>query len=81
MNGSELETLSIHHIGDDPKDSARVALNPGSIKMVSSRDVRKNDRDLKLTVIHFADGESVCFTISGLELEILEKVIAGYSFD
>jgi hypothetical protein len=41
----------------------------------------KNDRELKFTVIHFADGETVAFVISGLELETLELVVSGYSLD
>lgn len=76
-----LKTLVIHHIADVEEDSCRVALSPGHIKYVASREIRKHDRDLKHITISFMDGEVEGFCISGLDLMTLEEVVASYSFD
>ena len=75
-----LNILAIHHIDEDPESSARIAISPATVKLVASRDIQMNGRDLKSISIHFMDGEVVGFNISGLDLMNLEEVVAGYSF-
>jgi len=74
-----VKTLVINHVGEHPDDSARIAISPGMVKMVSSRDVNLHNRELKQVSVHFPD-EVVVFTISGFELQTLEEVVAGYDF-
>jgi len=78
---NRLKVLSIYNITDDPIQNDRIALAPETIKMVSSRDIRKNDRDVKQTSIYFNDGEVFNVIISGLDLMTLEEVVAGYCDD
>lgn len=80
MDG-RLKTLVIHHIADSEDDCCRVALSPGHVKFVASRDIRKNDRDLKHITVTFMDGDAQSFCVSGLDLMNLEEVVAGYNFD
>jgi hypothetical protein len=77
---NDLKTLAIHHVGETSEDDARVAISPGQVKLVASRDIRLNGRDLKMVTIHFMDSEAFQFNISSIDLMNLENVIAGYSF-
>jgi hypothetical protein len=75
-----LKTLAVHHIAEDAADCARIAISPGSVQLIASKDCHLNGRDLKQVTVHFQDGSAVPLTISSIDLLTLEEVIAGYSF-
>lgn len=76
---NDLKILYVYHVGNTPEEDARIALAPSNIKLVASRDIKKNDRDLKEIHIFFMDGDNQLFEVSGLDLMRLESVVAGYS--
>ena len=77
---NSLKVLAINHIDENPEDSVRIVISPATVKMVASKDMILNGRDLKLISIHYIDGECVGFNVSAFDLMTLEEVIGGYSF-
>lgn len=81
MSSMTMKVLSVYHIGDSSEEDAKLSFSPAEIKMIASRDVKKNGRDLKDIQVFFCDGDIQMFTVSGLDLMTLEQVVAGYSED
>jgi hypothetical protein len=78
---NNLKVLRINHISENTEECARIAISPGMVNMVASRDIELMGRSLKQITVHFSDGDVISFNISGLELENLEEIVAGYSLD
>lgn len=76
-----MKTLVVHHIGESEEDSCRIAFSPGHVKFIASKDIRKNDRDLKHITVTFMDGDAQSFCVSSFDLMVFEEIVAGYSFD
>lgn len=81
MSSMNMKVLSVYHVGDTSEEDIKLSFSPNEIKMIASRDTKKNGRDLKDIQVFFCDGDVKMFTVSGLDLMTLEQVIAGYSED
>jgi len=74
-----LRVLTLIHIGSQPSENMRITLSSYSIKMVTAKEGRIQDRDIKITTVYFSgEKEVVTFNLSDFDLLQLETVVGQY---
>jgi hypothetical protein len=76
----QLETLTVHHLGDTQDEDRRITISPANVNIIAAEveDVLVQGRSVRRVAVLMADGGSVDVTINHADLEMLERAIGSF---